>query len=161
MDGNEIKKLKKRIKNMAERIKNTDDEGRELINELISFSMSVVFSGLTNALDQDGEHKHVSTEFRKKIASSIIAELQLRTREISRAVEGRDGAELGDYNGDNIARSLGAIAPHESMRVKVLEETDEVTSIEVSVGIVASKDEIKALRELMGQVHSMESIPKA
>ena len=154
-----LKELNKHIKSLADRIRKLDAEAVSVVDDAIQFATNVVIAGLGNALSQDSMLTEVSVDARRHIASTIIAEMSRRLDEIERAIQGKD--DVGTLDGDMIARQLGAIKEHQSIKVDVLSETETNLEIQASIGLRVPKKLEKEMMQLLETIGTLDNIPKA
>ena len=154
-----LKELNKHIKSLADRIRKFDAEAVSVVDDAIQFATNVVIAGLGNALSQDSMLTEVSVDARRHIASTIIAEMSRRLDEIERAIQGKD--DVGTLDGDMIARQLGAIEEHQSIKVNVLSETETNLEIQASIGLRVPKKLEKEMMQLLETIGTLDNIPKA
>ena len=154
-----LKELNKHIKSLADRIRKLDAEAVSVVDDAIQFATNVVIAGLGNALSQDSMLTEVSVDARRHIASTIIAEMSRRLDEIERAIQGKD--DVGTLDGSMIARQLGAIEEHQSIKVNVLSETETNLEIQASIGLRVPKKLEKEMMQLLETIGTLDNIPKA
>jgi len=154
-----LKELNKHIKSLADRIRKLDAEAVSVVDDAIQFATNVVIAGLGNALSQDSMLTEVSVDARRHIASTIIAEMSRRLDEIEKAIQGKD--DVGTLDGDMIARQLGAIEEHQSIKVNVLSETETNLEIQASIGLRVPKKLEKEMMQLLETIGTLDNIPKA
>lgn len=154
-----LKELNKHIKSLADRIRKLDAEAVSVVDDAIQFATNVVIAGLGNALSQDSMLTEVSVDARRHIASTIIAEMSRRLDEIEKAIQGKD--DVGTLDGDMIARQLGAIEEHQSIKVNVLSETENNLEIQASIGLRVPKKLEKEMMQLLETIGTLDNIPKA
>ena len=154
-----LKELNKHIKSLADRIRKLDAKAVSVVDDAIQFATNVVIAGLGNALSQDSMLTEVSVDARRHIASTIIAEMSRRLDEIEKAIQGKD--DVGTLDGDMIARQLGAIKEHQSIKVDVLSETETNLEIQSSIGLRVPKKLGKEMMQLLETIGTLDNIPKA
>lgn len=154
-----LKELNKHIKSLADRIRKLDAEAVGVVDDAIQFATNVVIAGIGNALSQDSMLTEVSINARRHIASTIIAEMSRRMEEIEKALQGKD--DVGTLDGDMIARQLGAIKEHQSIKVDVISETENNLEIHTSIGISVPQKLEKEMVQLLETIGTLDNIPKA